>query len=93
MADQLAKDAASNRNGETAYSKIPKSAIIKEIKEKGETHWQQEWNTSTKGETTKSFFPNISERKSKRLQMDINLSTILTGHGTPRSYYYRFKIK
>ena len=93
MADQLAKDAASNRDGETAYSKIPKSAIIKEIKEKGETHWQQEWNASTKGETTKSFFPNISERKSKRLQMGINLSTIVTGHGTLRSYYYRFKIK
>jgi len=37
MADQLAKEAASNRDGETAYSKIPKSAMIKEIKEKGET--------------------------------------------------------
>jgi ribonuclease HI len=35
MADQLAKDAASNRDGETVYSKIPKSAVIKEIKEKG----------------------------------------------------------
>ena len=29
MGDQLAKDAASNRDGDTAYSKIPKSAIIK----------------------------------------------------------------
>jgi len=25
--------------------------------------------------------------------MGINLSTIVTGHGTLRSYYYRFKIK
>jgi len=24
------------------------------ITEKGETHWQQEWNASTKGETTNS---------------------------------------
>ena len=32
MADQLAKDAASNRDGETAYSKIPRRPIIKEIK-------------------------------------------------------------
>jgi ribonuclease HI len=52
MADQLAKDAASNRDGETVYSKIPKSTVIKEIEEKGEINWQQEWNVSTKGETT-----------------------------------------
>jgi hypothetical protein len=71
MADQLVKDAASNSDRETVYSKIPKSAVIKEIKEKGEIRWQQEWNVSTKGETTKSFFPNIGERKSKRLQMGI----------------------
>ena len=25
--------------------------------------------------------------------MGIKLPTIVTGHGTPRSYYYRFKIK
>jgi hypothetical protein len=42
MVDQLPKDAASNRDGETVYSKIPKRAVIKEIKEKGEIHWQQE---------------------------------------------------
>jgi len=93
LADQLAKNAASIRDRKTAYSRIPKSAVIKVIQEKGELQWQQEWNVSTKGETTKSFFPNIGERKSKRLQMGINLSTIVTGHGTARSYYHRFKIK
>jgi hypothetical protein len=30
--------------------------VIKVIQEKGELQWQQEWNVSTKGETTKSFF-------------------------------------
>jgi hypothetical protein len=92
MADKLAKDAASNRDGETVYSKIPKSAVMKEIKEKGETHWHQEWNASTKGETTKTFFPSIGESKSKRLKMSINVSTIVTAHGTLRSYYHRSKI-
>jgi hypothetical protein len=53
MADQLAKDAANNREGETFYTKIPKSAVIKEIKENDEINWQQEWNVSTKQETTK----------------------------------------
>jgi len=67
--------------------------VIKVIQEKGEPQWQQEWNVSTKGETTKSFFPDIGERKSKRLQMGIDLSMIVTGHGPLRSYYHRFKIK
>ena len=67
--------------------------MIKVIQEKGELQWQQEWNVSTKGETTKSFFPDIGERKSERLQMGINLSMIVTGHGPLRSYYHRFKIK
>jgi catechol-2,3-dioxygenase len=85
--DQLAINAGSRRDGETAYSRIPKGAVIKVIQEKGEQQWQQEWNVSTKGETTKLFFPDIGERKSKRLQMGINLSTVVTGHGTLRSYY------
>ena len=92
IADQLAKKATSRRDGVTAYSRIPKSKVIKVIQEQGELQWQQEWNVSTKGETTKSFFPDIGERKSKRLQMGINLSTTVTGHGTLKSYYYRFKI-
>ena len=36
IADQLAKKATSRRDGETAYSRIPKSAVIKVIKENGE---------------------------------------------------------
>jgi len=32
-------------------------------------------------------------RKSKRLGMGKNLSTLVIGHGTLRSYYHRFKIK
>jgi hypothetical protein len=67
--------------------------VIKVIQEKGELQWQSEWNASTKGELTKSFFPDIGMRKSKRLRMGANLATMVTGHGTLRSYYYRFKIK
>jgi len=36
LADQLAKNTASTRDRETAYSRIPKSAVIKIIQEKGE---------------------------------------------------------
>ena len=59
---------------------------------KGVQEWQIEWDSSTKGEITRSFFPNIEDRLSKKLQMCINLSTIVTGHGKLRSYFHRFKI-
>jgi len=67
--------------------------VIKVIKEEGELKWQKEWNVSKKGEKRKYFFPDIGERKYKKLQMGIKLSTMVTGHGTLRSYYYRSKIK
>jgi ribonuclease HI len=93
LADQLAKKAASRREGETAYSKIPKSAVIKVIQEESELEWQKEWNASSKGDITKSFLPVIRNQKSKRLQMGIKLSMLVRGHGTFISYYHRFKIK
>jgi hypothetical protein len=49
-------------------------------------------DASAKGELTKTFFPAVKDRISKRLQMCITLSTIVTGHGKLRSYFYRFKI-
>jgi hypothetical protein len=64
-----------------SYTKIPKSAVISELKEKGVQVWQREWDASTKGELTKSFFPTVKDRISKRLHMCINLSTTVTGHG------------
>ena len=56
IADQLAKNAASRRDGETAHNRIPESAVIKVIHEKGELQWQQEWNVSTKGKQQNIFF-------------------------------------
>ena len=43
--------------------------------------WQSEWDASSKSELTKTFFPIVKDRISKRLQMSINISTIVTGHG------------
>jgi len=53
LADQLVKKAANSGEGETAYRKVPKSVVIKEIQDEGELEWQKEWNASTKGEITK----------------------------------------
>ena len=56
MADQLAKEAANNKNIEESYTKIQKSAILNELKENSIKQWQSEWENTTKGTTTKHFF-------------------------------------
>ena len=55
-ADQLAKEAANNKNIEESYTEIPKSAILNELKENSIKQWQSEWENTTKGATTKLFF-------------------------------------
>ena len=55
-ADQLAKEAANNKNMEESYTKIPKSAILNELKENCIKQWQSEWENTTKGATKKSLF-------------------------------------
>jgi hypothetical protein len=67
------KEAACSSEADTAYIKIPKSAVISELKEKGVQVWQREWDDSTKEELTKTFFPIVRDRLFKRLQMCINL--------------------
>jgi len=91
-ADQLAKETTTSREAEIIYSKIPKSTVIGELKEEGAEERQSDRDASTKGAITKSFFPTIRDRLTQRLQMNIKQSTIVTGHGTSRSYYHRFKI-
>jgi len=92
LADQLAKEASTSREGETIYSKIPKTEVFKELKEEGVEEWQCEWDSSIKGAVTKSFFPTTGGRLTQGLQMNIKLSTTVTGHGALRSYCRRFKI-
>jgi len=60
IADKLAKEAA--RNSDICYSKIPKSEIDHQEREKGREEWQQQWDHTTKGSVTKEFFPNIKDR-------------------------------
>ena len=53
--------------------------------------WQREWDTITKGSTTK-YFPNVEERLKMKLNLTQNFTTIVTGHGKTKAYLHRFKI-
>jgi len=71
LTDHLAKEAACSSDN-IADIKILKSAVTSELKEKPLQVWQSEWDTSSKGKLTKTFFPIVKDRISKRLQMCIN---------------------
>ena len=92
LADLLAKEASISSNIEGCYNKIPKSTITKELKGQCIKQWQNEWNTTTKGATTKSFYPNIEHRLTLRVSLSPNFTTILTGHSNINSYLHKFKI-
>jgi len=92
MADQLAKEAANNKNIEQCYTKIPNSAVWSELKELSVQLWQNEWERSSKGAITKSFFPKIEDRLKLRLNATPNFAATVTGHGNIKSYLYKYKI-
>ena len=54
--------------------------------------WQREWDTTTKGSTTKEYFPNVEERLKMKLNLTQNFTTIVTGNGKTKAYLHRFKI-
>ena len=92
VADKLAKEAAEGNNMPLVYNKIPESSIIEAERKRGIEKWQQIWANSTKGTLTKSFFPSVQDRLRIKIPMTKNFTTIVTGHGPIRSYFYRFKI-
>jgi len=90
FADKLAKGAA--RNNDICYSKIPKSEIEHQEREKSIEKWQQQWDHTTKGSATKEFFPNIKDRMKTKINLTPNFTAMVTAHGKTRSYLHRFKI-
>ena len=55
-------------------------------------HTYIQWKQTTKGSTTKQFFPNIKERLKKRLKLTPNFTATVTAHGKTKAYLHRFKI-
>jgi hypothetical protein len=77
----LAKEAACDGELDITYNKYPKSAVKRDLREQGLQKWQREWDISNKGTLTKSFFPNVKDRLVKKLKININMSTVVAGHG------------
>jgi ribonuclease HI len=81
LADTLAKKATTNGTITESYTRIPKSAVLRQLEEGSARKWQRSWNQTTKGSNTKEYFPDIEGRLKIKLKLTGNLTTILTGHG------------
>jgi len=92
LAGRLAKEASSSKDIEECYNRIPKSTVTSELKEQCLKQWQNEWETTTKGVTTRSFFPNIGDRLQLRINPTPNFTAIVTWHGNIKTYLHKFKI-
>jgi len=90
LADNLAKEATKNK--QIIYNKIPISQIVQQVKQESIEKWQTQWEQTTKGSTTKQFFPNIKERLKKRIKLTPNFTATVTAHGKTKAYLHRFKI-
>jgi hypothetical protein len=92
LADQIAKEAASSRDINVCYKRIPKSTVLRELNDLIVIKWQSEWDQTKKGAITKSFFPIISDRLKAKINVTPNFTTVVTGQGNIKSYLYKFKI-
>jgi hypothetical protein len=63
LADTLAKKAATSKTITKTYTRIPKSAVQRQLKEESARKWQRSWTQAAKGSTTKEYFPEIEGRQ------------------------------
>jgi len=74
LADHLAKSAARDGRLQVCYDRMPKSNVLRAREEVSVTQWEREWQSTPKGEVTKSFFPTVKER----MKVYIPLTSIVT---------------
>ena len=92
LADGLAEEVPRSKHIEECYNRIPKSTGTNALKEQCLKQWQNEWETTTKGATTKFFFPTTEDGLKLRIKPTRNFTAVVTGHGNIKTYLHKFKI-
>ena len=90
LSDKLAKDAA--RSDDISFDRIPKSEVVQQMRDQSIVKWQIQWDPTTKGLTTKQFFPVIKDRLTTKIKLTPNFKALLTAHGKTQAYLHRIKI-
>jgi hypothetical protein len=60
---------------------IPKSVVKRELESRRVDKWQNDWNLTTKGTTTKNYLPKVTERMKMNISINQSFTTLMTGHG------------
>jgi hypothetical protein len=92
MADHLAKEAATSRELNECYKRIPKCSVLSELSEHSVTKWHEEWDQTKEGAIKKSFFHKITDRLRMKINITPNFTTMVTGHGNIKSYLHKYNI-
>jgi hypothetical protein len=92
LADQLAKEAARDKNIDECYNRLPKSEVMCELKEQSVKLWQNERERTTKSAITKSLFSKIVDTIKLTINATPNFTAIVTGHGNIKSYLHKYRI-
>jgi len=66
--------------------------MLCDLNEQSVNQWQNEWDRSSQGAITKSFFPNIADGLKLRINATPTFTAIVTGHGNIKTYLYKYKI-
>jgi len=61
LPDKLAKEASSKTVIPISFNRVPKSVIKRDLEDNSRETWKKEWETTTKGTTTKDYFPTVAE--------------------------------
>ena len=85
------KEAA--RNVDISFNRISKSEIVQQVRDQSIAKWQTQWDQTTKGSTTKQFFPTIKDRLTTKIKLTPNFMAIITAHGKTKAYLHHFEIR
>ena len=81
LADQLAKEAATNGDIDECHKRFPKSTVISELSDLNVTKRQSEWDHTAKGAVTKPYFPKTADRLKMKINVTPNFTATVTAHG------------
>jgi len=74
------------------YTSTLSAVLLCAVHISSNTDGQYEWDRTTKGATTKSFFPSIVDRMKLTINPIPNFTAIVTGHGNIKTYLHKFNI-
>ncbi|XP_018333519.1 uncharacterized protein LOC108742717 [Agrilus planipennis] len=89
VADELAKDAATDQQTPPIYDLAPRALVKRRLRNNTMKAWKERWRTATTGRITACFLPEPNYDLKITGNIDFHMVQLMTGHGNFRSYLKR----